>query len=56
MILANKDVIKGGVGLDAKTTKIRKEEIWQSIYDRATSMGAVISNVKHLRKLSKLSL
>ena len=53
-ILANKDVLKGGVGLDAKTTNIQKNQIWQQIYDHVTAMGATIANVQHLRKVRKL--
>ena len=52
MVLANRDVIRGGVGLDSKTTAIRKTELWQNIYDHLTAMGAVIPNVFHLRKVS----
>ena len=50
-ILEHKDILKGGEGLDAKTTNARKTEIWKSIYDHVTSMGAVIVNVHHLRKV-----
>ena len=51
MILANKDILKAGAGLDSKTTNVRKNEIWQTIYDRVTAMGATIVNVHHLRKV-----
>ena len=51
MVLANRDVIRGGVGLDSKTTAIRKTELWQNIYDHVTAMGAVIHDVHHLRKV-----
>ena len=51
MVLANRDVIRGGVGFDSKTTANRKTELWQNIYDHVTAMGAVIHDVHHLRKV-----
>jgi hypothetical protein len=54
MILANKDVLKAGAGLDSKTTNNQKNKIWQQIFDHVTSMGASIANITHLRKVRKL--
>ena len=52
MVLANRDIIRGGVGLDSKNTALRKTELWQNIYDHVTAMGAVIHDVHYLRKVS----
>ena len=52
MILAEREVIRGGVGLDSKTTAIRKTQLWQNIFNHVSAMGAVIPDVHHLRKVS----
>ena len=49
LVLENKAVIQG----TAKSLEIKKcrQRVWQEIYDHVTSLGGVIPNVKHLRKV-----
>jgi hypothetical protein len=49
LILENKEIIKGqGKSLQIKADK---NKVWKQIYDHAISLGAVIPNLKHLRKV-----
>ena len=59
LILENKGVING----TAKSLEIKnsKQRVWQEIFDHVISLGGVIPNVKHLRKvrfslISKINL
>ena len=49
LVLENKAVISGTAKiLDIKKTQ---REVWQEIFDHVISLGGVIPNVKHLRKV-----
>ena len=53
LILENKCIIQGsGLGLEIKADKQR---VWQQIFDHVISLGGVIPNVRHLRKVRSFS-
>ena len=53
LILENKQIIQGnGSGLAIKKDK---QQVWEEIYDHAISLGGVIPNVRHLRKVKIFS-
>jgi hypothetical protein len=54
LILENKATIQGtGKSLEIEADKRR---VWQEIYDHVTSLGAVIANVRHLRKVRSFNI